>query len=101
MDRQANPTRVARFDTSHQAQFIEPEETGVELLNLPQTNQPSTTATKVPEPNPNSNSNSIGGIWTKTLLSVQRDLQRRTTQSPEEDNATNLEDYDPSNDDGD
>jgi hypothetical protein len=90
---QQDPRRTVRFDVSHQARTTEPEEIGEEITNLPQVNQPSTTATKLLHPNPNPRTNSTDEIQaTNPTISATR------TQG--EENATNLKAFDPSNNDG-
>lgn len=65
------------FNVSRQARTIEQEEMGAEMQQkLPQTNQPRNTTNKLPQPNPNPETNA-----------------KRTW---EEEDATNLEYFDPS-----
>jgi hypothetical protein len=81
------------FDVSHQAQTTEPEEMGAEIANLPQANQPSTATNEVLQPNPNPKTDSTDAIQaTNPTISA--------TRTREEEDATRLEDYDPSDDDG-
>ena len=82
-----------RFDVSHQAQTTEPEEIGAETTNLPQVNQPSTTANELLHPNPNPKTNS-----TDTIQATNPTIS--ATRTREEEDASNLEDFNPSNDDG-
>jgi hypothetical protein len=91
---QQDPRRTVRlFDVSHQAQSTEPEEMGAEIPNLPQVNQPITAANGLLQPNPNPKTNSTDAIQaTNPTISA--------TRTREEEDATNLEDFDPSDDDG-
>jgi hypothetical protein len=90
---QQDPRRTVRFDESHQARTTKPEEMGAEIPNLPQVNQPSTTANKLLQPNPNPKTNSMDAIQaTNPTISA--------TRTQEEEDATNLKDFVPSEDDG-
>jgi hypothetical protein len=77
-----------RFDVSHQAWTTEPEEIGAETTNLPQVNQPSTTANELLHPNPNPKTNSTDDIQ----------ATNPATRARGEEDATNLKDFEPSDD---
>jgi hypothetical protein len=80
-------------DVSYQAPTTEPEEMGAEIPNLPQVNQPITAANRLLQTNPNPKTNSTDAIQaTNPTISA--------TRTREEQEATNLEDFDPSDDDG-
>jgi hypothetical protein len=90
---QQGPKRTVRFDVSHQARITEPEEMGAEIPNLPQVNQPSTAANGLLQPNPNPKTNSIDAIQaTNPTISA--------TGTREEEDTTNLRDFDPSDNSG-
>jgi hypothetical protein len=85
--------RTVRFDTSHQTRTAKPEEMGAERRDLPQVNQPSTAANQLLQPNTNPKTNSTDAIQaTSPTISA--------TRTREEEDATNLKDFDPSDDDG-
>jgi hypothetical protein len=90
---QNDPKRSVRFDVFHEARTTEPEEMGAEIPNLPQVNQPSTAANGLLQPNPNPKNNSTNAIQA-TNPTI------RATRTQEEEDTTNLKDFDPSDDDG-